>query len=74
MILKARDALRKALYRVPQGTSLAAAPFEDLSLVMPLIPEWLKQALLDGRFIVCPYQDWLDLPVEVNEQLEVVHR
>lgn len=46
---------------------------EDLSHLLPLIPEWFKVMLYDGNFIILDKQEYLDLDPEISAHLEVIH-
>lgn len=79
MIVKANDALRRAVFQVPDsGPKLSIHPGAfpekrpDLTDIIPLIPEWLNAMLVDGNVIVIDRQEYLDLAPEIKEHLEVL--
>lgn len=78
MIVKATDALRRAVFQVPSGSKLVTHPGAfpekqpDTSSIIPLIPEWLSAMLVDGSVIIVDKQEYLDLLPEIKEHLEVL--
>ncbi len=81
MIVKASKALRCAVYKVPNsGLQITPLPgkapekVEDLSHLVPMFPEWLKEMLLAGSLLIVDPQEYQDLPSEISTHLEVITR
>jgi hypothetical protein len=78
MILRASDALRRTVYKVPEESAIIPIPGShpekvvDLSNLIPIMPEWMNQLLLDGNLIIIDRQEYYDLPYEIREHLEVL--
>jgi hypothetical protein len=78
MIIKATNALRQTVYKVPVVSILTPLPgshpekVADLSHLIPMMPDWLNQILLDGNLIIVDRQEYYDLPYEIREHLEVL--
>ena len=71
MIVKASHSLRSAIFKVPNAP---IAPNPDLSHLLPIMPDWLKQLLINGSVLVLDPEDYYCLPMEISEQLEVLNR
>ena len=77
MIIKASDALRKAVFKVPQDWPRFVSPpgafpqaQEDLSHLLIIMPNWLKEMLHNGQYLVIDRQEWMDLPYEIKIHME----
>lgn len=45
---------------------------ENLSYLEPLIPEWIKEALLEGTTLFMEQEDWVALDYRLQEYMDVI--
>lgn len=81
MIVRATYELRLAVFKVPSPdselTSLPGsfpAKTEDLSHLLPIMPDWLKTMLINGSLLIVDQQEFYDLPSEISQHMEVITR
>ena len=78
MIIKASDALRRAVLAVPTESKIVPLPgavpekLPDMSEVTSLIPDWFQTMLYDGSVIIIDSTEYDDLAPEVKAHLEVL--
>lgn len=81
MIVKASNALRRTVFAAAASGGPKMIPIpgkaevrQDLPELIPLIPDWLRLMLIDGSVLVMDREEYYDLPVEVQAELEVYSR
>lgn len=45
---------------------------QELSFIVELVPEWMKETLAEGSVLVMTQEEWSNIPTEVIDYIEIL--
>ncbi len=69
MLIKATFELEQAILLeknlIPEAFVEINSTTQEIKSILPLIPEWLKEAICSSTMILCPEEDYFELDPEI---------